>query len=232
MRLCCGLLLLLLCSMPLEASEWGKRLGIVPLPVPHDTGCPLVVFFSGDGGWAPLDRGVSGQLQAAGCPVVGWSTLTYFWQRRTPDEVTADLVRILDHYEQQWPQRQLVLVGFSFGAEIVPFLINRLPAHYRQRLVAGVMLSPTTNSDFEIHVGDILMTAGKGGYPTLPETERIRDIPLFCFYGIDDDEPDDLCSRLHQQNVTGIGLPGGHHFEDDYPWMAEILLPRIWPRSL
>ncbi len=32
-------------------------------------------------------------------------------------------------------------MGFSFGAEIVPFVINRLPEPYRKSLVGAVMLA-------------------------------------------------------------------------------------------
>lgn len=230
MRLGGVVLWLLLWAVPATAADLASSLGVVSLPVSRDNQCPLVVFLSGDGGWAALDRGVSTQLQAAGCPVLGWSSLTYFWQRRTPDEVTADLVRLLDRYQSRSPQRRLALIGFSFGAEIVPFLINRLPQRYRQQLVLAAMLSPSTHSDFEIHVGDMLMSAGEQGYPTQPEVMRILDVPVLCIYGRDDDDPLQLCSRLQQQNVTGIGLPGGHHFEDDYPWMGQMLLSRLRPR--
>ena len=163
------------------------------------------------------------QLMRDTGPVIGWSTLTYFWHKKTPEQVTADLLDLLDHYRQRWPNRTWVLIGFSFGAEIVPFIINRLPAAERARLLAGVMLSPSTESDFEIHVSDWVSSNKYQGYATQPETERISDIPLFCFYGQEDDDPDVLCPLLTQHNVTNIALPGGHHFEDDYPWMVTLL---------
>ncbi len=62
----------------------------------------MVVFMSGDGGWAALDKGLSAQLQQHGMPVVGWSSLTYYWKKKDPQQVTADLVRILDDYQSRW----------------------------------------------------------------------------------------------------------------------------------
>ncbi len=55
----------------------------------------MVVFMSGDGGWAALDKGLGAELQRHGMPVVGWSSLSYYWKKKTPDQATADLVRIL-----------------------------------------------------------------------------------------------------------------------------------------
>ena len=217
---------LLACCLPLAlaAGSSPRDLGVVPVPSTNTRAeLPLVVFMTGDGGWAALDKGVSTRLAAAGWPVIGWSTLTYFWHKKTPEQVTADLLDLLDHYRQRWPNRTWVLIGFSFGAEIVPFIINRLPAAERARLLAGVMLSPSTESDFEIHVSDWVSSNKYQGYATQPETERISDIPLFCFYGQEDDDPDVLCPLLTQRNVTNIALPGGQHFEDDYPWTVTLL---------
>ena len=79
----------------------GADLGLVELPVAQASSAPMVVFMSGDGGWAALDKGLSAQLQAHGMPVVGWSSLSYYW-KKTPEQATADLVRILTEYQSRW----------------------------------------------------------------------------------------------------------------------------------
>ena len=135
-----AMLLLLICclvssfTLPAVAAQPGRvgaDLGLVELPVTQASSAPMVVFMSGDGGWAALDKGLSAQLQAHGMPVVGWSSLSYYWKKKTPDQATADLVRILTEYQSRWGRQRWLLVGFSFGAEIVPFVINRLPPAYR-----------------------------------------------------------------------------------------------------
>lgn len=216
-------LILLLLSLVLPISSFAAlaapvkdELGLTELPVKQPSAAPMVVFLSGDGGWAALDKGLSAQLQLHGMPVVGWSSLSYYWQKKTPAQATADLERILDAYQARWQRPRWLLVGFSFGAEIAPFVINRLPARYRQSLVGAVMLSPSTSSDFEIHVSDMLSHKPRS-YPTEPQVKAIRNLPMLCLQGADDDASDRLCPRLDQPNVTTITLPGGHHFEDDYP---------------
>jgi type IV secretory pathway VirJ component len=215
-----ALLLLVCLAFPLFAAPASATvktdLGLVELPVAQASSAPMVVFLSGDGGWAALDKGLSAELQRHGMPVVGWSSLTYYWKKKTPEQATADLVRILADYQARWGRQRWLLVGFSFGAEIVPFVINRLPDTYRSNLMGAVMLSPSTASDFEIHVSDMVVHNKAGNYPTLPEVKAIKSLPLLCVQGADDDSPVRLCPLLKQSNVTTVTLPGSHHFDDDY----------------
>ena len=91
------LLLLLACSaFSLSAAPVKEDLGLVELPVAQVSNAPMVVFLSGDGGWAALDKGLSAQLQQHGMPVVGWSSLTYYWKKKDPEQVTACLLYTSD----------------------------------------------------------------------------------------------------------------------------------------
>lgn len=47
--------------------------------------------------------------------------------------------------------QDLILVGYSFGADIIPFIANRLPDALRKNLLSVFLLSPSTSTDFEIH---------------------------------------------------------------------------------
>ncbi|WP_434667588.1 AcvB/VirJ family lysyl-phosphatidylglycerol hydrolase [Aeromonas sp. NJAU223] len=225
------LLLLLCCVFPSVAAPQGPSvkgdLGLVELPVAKASPAPMVVFMSGDGGWAALDKGLSAEFQRHGMPVVGWSSLTYYWKKKTPEQASADLARILADYQSRWGRQRWLLVGFSFGAEIVPFVINRLPQHYRDSLVGAVMLSPSTASDFEIHVSDMVIHNKAGNYPTQPEVQRITSLPLLCLQGAEDDSPVRLCPRLKQPNVTMVTLPGSHHFDDDYGVLYRSIADRL-----
>ena len=223
------LLLLLCCSFPLFAASVKADLGLVELPVAQASSAPMVVFLSGDGGWAALDKGLSAELQRHGMPVVGWSSLSYYWQKKTPAQATRDLVRILDDYQARWGRQRWLLVGFSFGAEIVPFVINRLPDAYRNSLVGAVMLSPSTASDFEIHVSDMVVHGEAGSYPTQPEVKAIHSLPLLCVQGAEDDSPVRLCPRLQQTNVRTVTLPGAHHFDDDYGALFQSIAAHLPP---
>ncbi|NEL42783.1 MAG: virulence factor, partial [Xanthomonas perforans] len=75
----------------------------------------MVVMLSGDGGWRELDKGIAAQLQQQGVSVVGWNSLRYFWASRTPQQVGADLDRVIATYQQRWHIHHVALVGYSFG---------------------------------------------------------------------------------------------------------------------
>lgn len=201
------------------------KLDLLPIekPAAGDAQKPMVVFMTGDGGWAELDKGVSSRLAKQGMPVIGWSSLTYFWNEKTPTQTTKDLVRIIDYYSQQWGRKQVLLVGYSFGAEIVPFVINRLPESYRKMIVGGAMLVPSISSDFVVHMSDWVSSPSLGKYPTLPEVQQIKDVPLLCLYS--EREDDDLCPLLNKQgNVKVLQVSGGHNFGKQYSLVSKQIL--------
>jgi type IV secretory pathway VirJ component len=63
----------------------------------------FAVIISGDGGWAGIDRDIAGALSRKGMDVVGLNSLQYFWTRRTPEEASRDMDRILRHYLREIP---------------------------------------------------------------------------------------------------------------------------------
>lgn len=226
MRLLVVLLIPLLC-LPLRAADLDDELGLTLYPAQGASDAPMVVFLSGDGGWAPLDRGVSQALQRHGLPVVGWSSLHYYWHAKTPALARADLIRLLRHYGPLWQRPRWLLIGFSFGAELVPFMIQGLPDDLRQQLVGAAMLSPSVTSDFEIHVSDLMRSHQGGRYNVLAAARAIHDVPLLCLQGRDDHSRDRLCPHLTQPNVTTLTLTGGHHFQDDYPLLTRTILQAL-----
>ena len=130
------------------------------------------MIVSGDGGWASLDRDIGEALAAKGIPVVGLNSLRYFWRARTPDEAGRDLARILRHYLDAWKARDVVLVGYSLGAEVLPFMASRLPPDLRSRVRLVALLAPGRTASFEFHVSEWLRPV-RGRSPTAPEIERL-----------------------------------------------------------
>lgn len=220
----------------LATQVWAAKtpvddLKLDPLPVAHvkptDANKPMIVFMSGDGGWAELDQRVSGMMEKQGMPVVGWSTLTYFWEKKNPEQTTKDLERILDYYSKTWHRDRIMLIGYSFGAEVIPFVLNRLSPEYRSKIVGAAMFVPSTSSNFVIHVSDWLPGSGDDGeYLTLPEMQQIKDVPFLCLYS--DKDPTDLCPMLDTQaNVKVVQLSGGHNFDKHYSLVADTILKTL-----
>lgn len=198
-------------------------LPLVEVPAAATTGDALAVIVSGDGGWAGLDRELAAALAARGHPVVGLNSLQYFWTRRTPDEAGRDLARLLRHYLARWGKQRILLIGYSRGADVLPFMASRLPADLRARVAVVAQLGPGTTVEFEFHVGDWLRSSDRpAALPVAPEVGKLRGLRLLCVYGAD--ETDSLCPRLPVGLARTERLAGGHHFGGDYAALARLVL--------
>jgi len=197
-------------------------LPLVEVPAKTQGGRTMAVILSGDGGWAGIDRDVAGALAAKGIPVVGWNSLQYFWSARKPETAAKDLERILRHYLATWDRQEVLLIGYSFGADVLPFFTNRLPADLLEKVRLLALLGPGKTADFEFHVTDWL-GGGSKGQPVLPEVRKLAGHPpVLCLYGAKED--DSLCPSVPPGLGKAQVLPGAHHFGGDYDALAALIL--------
>jgi type IV secretory pathway VirJ component len=185
----------------------------------------LAVMLSGDGGWASLDKEVAGVLAGRGIPVVGVNSLQYFWKARTPDGLAADLARVLRHYLPAWHKSKVVLAGYSFGADVLPFAVSRLPAELRGAVALVALLGPSPTADFEFHVGSWLGRSSATALPVPSEIAKLAGTRTLCFFGAQED--DSPCHGLAPALVTAVPMQGGHHFGGAYRAVAERMLAEL-----
>ncbi len=131
----------------------------------------FAVMLSGDGGWAGIDKQVARALAERGIPVVGWDTLRYFWTPRTPEGLARDLDRTLNYYATAWNRHKVLVIGYSQGADVLPFAINRLTAASRERILTTTLLGLGRNAAFEFHLSNWVGPAS--GVPILPEYQKV-----------------------------------------------------------
>ena len=187
-------------------------------------GATFAVLLSGDGGWAGLDKNVAAALAAKGVDVVGVDSLRYFWSERTPAELAKDIDRIVRYYAGQWRKSGAVLVGYSQGADVLPFALNRLPPASRRLVTHAVLMGLGDKASFEFHVGNWI-GADDDGLPIRPEAEKLQPGSTLCLYGAS--EKDSLCPKLAPGSVVARQLPGGHHFDGAYDELASIILEHL-----
>jgi type IV secretory pathway VirJ component len=186
----------------------------------------MVIHYTGDGGWGVTDKGISEAFVSQGIPVAAMNSLKYFWNRKTPEIAAADLKRIIDHYSMVWQKNKIILVGYSFGADVMPFLVNRLPLELRQRISLMVLLGPSTFVDFEFHLTDWLGGSPKQGFEVLPEIKKMTGIRLIAFYG--GDENGSIAPQIGKLNLGKvIEIPGGHRIGKNYEPVAKEILKMI-----
>jgi type IV secretory pathway VirJ component len=183
----------------------------------------LAIVLSGDGGWRDLDKTIAEKLRADGVNVVGWDSLHYFWSAKTPAQAAADLARVLRVYTTRWHATHVALIGYSFGADVLPFLYNRLPAKERGMVSVISLLGFEKAADFEIRLGGWLgMPPSSSALPEPPELATIPGRLIQCFYGAD--ETDSFCPALGGSGATLVRTPGGHHFGADYGALEQRIL--------
>lgn len=190
----------------------------------------LAIFYSGDGGWRDLDKDLAAILRADGLAVVGVDCLRYFWNKKTPDQTARDLARIITAYQRRGSYQRIVLIGFSFGANVLPATYNRLPRQLKSSVVQISLLGKSDGADFEVTVSGWLNRKHDDALPIAPELAQIPGKLLQCFHGKDDDGTD--CDTIENRGGDVILTEGGHHFDGDYEALARQVLHGLKRRGI
>jgi type IV secretory pathway VirJ component len=183
----------------------------------------FAVIYSGDGGWRDLDKQIGEYLAGHGVSVVGVDSLRYFWSEKPPAVMAADLDEIIDRYRVEYGASEVVLIGYSFGAAVLPFAVNRLAAAHRSAVVEVSLLGLEARASFSIKLTGWFGAEPGGDSPeVLPELRKLAPGVLQCFYG--EEEEDSLCPAPELKDAEIIQTGGGHHFDGDYAALAEKIL--------
>ena len=212
------------CALALEAPPPVADLPLAIVPAAGATPSPwFTILLSGDGGWAALDRGVSRSSRSTASP--WWDgTRVNISGPRTPDGISADLDRVIRHYARAWNKSHVILVGYSQGADTMPFMVNRLPAASRAEVDLTALVALSDNALFEFHVASLLGSPPHG-VPIAPELMRWSGSPYVCIYGAED--PDAACDKLVETHGSTVKMAGGHHFGGNYARIAQEILSRL-----
>ncbi|HTY64963.1 MAG TPA: AcvB/VirJ family lysyl-phosphatidylglycerol hydrolase [Acidobacteriota bacterium] len=201
-------------------------LPLVEVPAAGGNSKVMAIAVTGDGGWGVTDRGIARGLAAKGIPVVGLNSLHYFWSRKTPEQSAADFNRILQYYSALWKRNEIVVVGYSFGAEVLPFMLNRIPAENQQKIKVITLLGPGSAADFQFHFIDWFSSRKRStSLPVRPEIEKLRGKKILCFYGTGDE--DELCDKLDPNLAKITPIPGGHRFGRGYQPIVDAILQEV-----
>jgi type IV secretory pathway VirJ component len=207
---------------PLAPDTGVADLPLVPVPA-AGTSDTFAVLLSGDGGWAGIDKELAAKFAAAGVPVVGWDSLRYFWAARTPEGLAKDLDRVLRSYAVQWKKSKALLMGYSQGADVLPFAVPRLSEASRALVAHTVLIGPGEKASFEFRLSN-WVKRDSGGLPLKPELQKLTAADTLCVYGTSD--RDTICPRVPAPQATPVPLPGDHHFNGEYQKLADEILRR------
>jgi type IV secretory pathway VirJ component len=183
---------------------------------------PIALLISGDGGWYSFEQSIADNLAKLGISSIGLDAKKYFWKRRSPEEASGDMAESLSYYAREWGKDRFVLIGYSLGAEIVPFIINRLPGEMKSKTVSAVLLSPGTTTDFEIHISNMLgMGNRQNTYNVTDEILKMQSVPTIIIFG--DGEKTSIPGLLTETSVKVRTIPGDHHYKFNLPLIFQTM---------
>lgn len=183
----------------------------------------VAVLVSGDGGWRDLDKTVGEWLSTQGVHVVGLDALHYFWAKRTPQELATDVATLIAAADPK-AELPVMLIGYSFGAETLPFAFPLLPKTLQDRTKVIGLLAPGQTTSFQITISGWL-GIDDSGYHVPAAIAALPADRVICIYGKDDD--DSACTDPSVKKTTVLTTDGGHHFDGDYTRIAQKFLDRL-----
>jgi type IV secretory pathway VirJ component len=197
----------------------------LPLTVVSARGNPksFAIFLTGDGGWAGIDQGISATLAARGVEIVGFNTLDYFWNEKTPGQTAADLSRVLDAIRTAAPGASVQIIGYSYGAEIAPVVYPRLTDRSKAMIARMTLMVPGKLAVFAFSTSYWLGTKPSTGEDVEKAIRSERDNRVLCVYSEDDDGACPALKKDTPANVTLKVLGSGHHFGGNYDELAAII---------
>lgn len=199
--------------------------GVVPVVSFEARGTQMspyfVVFVTGDGGWRRIDVKVSDILRDAGMPVAGILANSYFARERTPAETAADLEKVIREYQVKWQRKKVVLIGYSRGAEALPFMVNRLSAGVKRDVALVALLGPAETTAFRVGKPDRFALG--------PEVEKLWGDDLVCVVGTL--EKHSVCRSIPAGDAVVLTLRGGHHFGGAYDRIGQVILDALKRRG-
>lgn len=136
--------------------------------------------------------------------------------------MAQDLTELITYYQDHWKKSKVMLVGYSFGADVLPFAVNRLPEELRKMVSHLVQIAPYRHAQFEVTLMSYLTTPQHGEL-VLPELQKLKVGTVFT---VCDDDQDALCQDM-EAPWDYITMEGGHHFDGAYDRLNRLIGQKV-----
>jgi type IV secretory pathway VirJ component len=219
-------ILLLILSIPLLyisavfAQDFPVREWTAPT---HDK--PVIFYITGDGGFNTFSTSLCESLNKNGYDVFSLNAKSYFWDRKTPEQSATDINNYLIKKLAGRKNQQVALIGYSFGADVLPFIENRLSKNMYENVIASFFMAISGSTDFEIHWSDIFGGNRKRSMDVAAEMNKLSGKNIVIINGSDDASP--VLNKISLKSYTHEVLPGGHHFEGGTEEITRVILKHI-----
>jgi type IV secretory pathway VirJ component len=150
---------------------------------------------------------VADAISGAGIPVIGFNSPALFRTHRSRTEANALFASSLRQTLSRTGASRVIVVGVSFGADMVRAGLAGLPVDMRGKVAGALLLAPGRTVFFSADPFGIRYL----GTPDLGPVDAasLTWLPIECVQGVE--ETDSLCPSLTMANVRRTLLPGGHY---------------------
>jgi type IV secretory pathway VirJ component len=189
-----------------------------------------LIYLTGDGGWNTFDKYLVYDLAQAGLSGFVVPTDQYFAKARTPEEAAgflAQLIALLPASTHEVSngaanEGDVVLVGWSFGADVLPAMVNRLPQQVRERIRSVSLLGLSAEVPFQVTEAERAGLKSAADRPVIPEIEAMSVPRLMCLMG--QTERHTACPSISVGKANIVTVPGSHGFNGDDKRVAAAVL--------
>lgn len=183
---------------------------------------PLLFYISGDGGLNKFSNDLCESLNEKGFDVVALDSKSYFYNKKKPEQTAQDIANYLSKKLNERASNQVAFIGYSFGADVLPFVLNRLPQNIHDEVIVSFIMASSGSTDFEIHWLDMFGSNKKRSMDVVNEINKLRNTRIVIINASDDKNLD--IKRISLNKFTLVVLPGGHHFHGDTEEIVQKIL--------
>ena len=192
----------------LPVKEWNSSLQI-----------PFVLYITGDGGFNNFSTSLCTAINKKGYSITALNAKSYFWETKSPEDAAKDVSGLITEYLSLWKRNEVILVGYSFGADVMPFIQTRLSPGVINKIRHTVLFSPSKNTDFTIH-----LFYGDDGSSVISEINKLNRPVLIVFGDEEKDLPD---KQISNKNVLVMKVAGDHHYDDKISEIINDIAKRL-----
>lgn len=178
---------------------------------------PLILLFSGEGGWRSFDRLLADWLAEAGYFVGGVSAMDYFWEPQDDRALLAADFRAyaaaLAAAAGRPADAPVLFAGFSFGADLAPWIAGA--GGWDGRVRGLLMIGPDKTGSLSFRFTEILGWDPKDHIFSVAEAlSSAAGLPVAFIHGEGDEDSYAPELARHQGAPSRIiTIPkAGHHF--------------------
>lgn len=196
-------------------SEWNS----------NNENKPIIFLLSGDSGFNSFTKTLAANFHELGFDVFALDCKQYFWEKRSPKETAEEIQKFIADRLKNRTNKKVILMGYSFGSDVLPFLINLFPDDFRQNLKKVVLIGPSTTADFEIHLANYVIHQ-ESALKVIPEINKIGNTPTL-LVASDYEVLHFPYRQIKLSNFSFLYVPGNHHYNGNTKNLAEKIYPYL-----